>query len=787
MPATPTNRRRLQGRPEMDRAAAQRPVRQERLQIRVRGAVQGVGFRPFVHRLAARYKLSGFVLNDAEGVLLEVEGDALDAFVTALAHEPPPLARIAGCEVTAIPSNGSSGFEIRDSVAGTARTRIVPDAVTCDACRDDLFDPTGRFHLYPFVTCTHCGPRFTITRRLPYDRLQTAMAGFPMCDACARDYRDPAGRRFHAETIACPACGPRLSHPVEAVADALRAGRIVALKGIGGFHLMCDAGNEAAVLKLRRRKRRDGKPFAIMVANAASVDRVASPDAAERALLTHSAGPIVLMRRRDGLVPAVAPGLGRIGVMLPTAPLHHLLFHALAGGPAGQSWRSAPQPMALIATSANPGGEPLVIDNDEARRRLDDIADLIVTHDRPIVARIDDSVMAVIDGAPAYIRRSRGFVPEPIDLGEDGPAVLGVGGHLKATLTVTRGREAFVSQHVGDLDTAETIRFYEETARHLLDVLDVAPEAIACDLHPDFASTRFAEAMGLPVFPVQHHAAHLAAVAAEHRLADPVLGVVLDGHGLGDDGGAWGGELMRLDGARWRRLGHLAPLALPGGDRAAREPWRMGVAALVALDRSEEAVRWFPDLKLAATLARTVSGDATPSATTSMGRLFDAAAALLGLRTHQSYEGQAAMELEALVGVPRGLPGGYRLEGGVLDFRPLLATLLDLRGDPRLGAELFHGTLVEGLAAWVVAAAAPAGLTQVALGGGCFMNRILAEGLAAALRTRGLSPFLPQAVPANDGGLSLGQAALARNGLMNRGGLSLDRKDRACVSPSRFV
>ncbi|HEY0146105.1 MAG TPA: carbamoyltransferase HypF, partial [Methylovirgula sp.] len=590
-------------------------------------------------------------------------------------------------------------------------------------------------------------------------------AAFGLCEDCAADYGNPTSRRFHAETIACPVCGPRLSHPIEEIATALRRGQIIALKSVGGFHLMCDAANEAAVEALRRRKLRPVKPFAVMVANGASVERIAAPSVPEMALVREIARPIVLMRARAGLASSVAPGLDRVGIMLPSAPVHHLLFHALAG-PDGSAWRDERQPLALVATSANAAGQPLIIDDTEALRGLARIADMIVTHDRPIFVRADDTVMAVIDGAPAYVRRSRGFVPEPIDLGQDGPPVLAVGAHLKATLCVTRGREAFVSQHVGDLNTADTIRFYEETARHMLEMLDVVPEIVACDLHPDYRSTLFAEATGLPILRVQHHAAHLSAVAAEHHLRGRVLGVALDGHGYGDDGGAWGGELMLQEGAGWRRLGHLLPLALPGGDRAAREPWRMGVGALTALGRGTEAAEHFPDIAFAGPLAAFVTADGQGPATTSMGRLFDAAAALLGVCTQQSYEGQAAIELEALVRIPRCLPAGYRIAGNILDFRPLLARLLEPGLQAREGAELFHGTLIAGLAAWISFGASQTGQTDVVLSGGCFMNRILTEGLAAALRVRGLVPWLPRAAPANDGGLSLGQAAMARAHLM---------------------
>jgi len=739
-----------------------------RLRLRLRGAVQGVGMRPFVHGLAMRFHLSGFVRNDAEGVLIEVEGFTRD-FVSALRAELPPLARLDSCECEEIAPRGDAGFTIDTTRRGRAQTRIPADAATCEKCLDDLFDPSSRFHLYPFVNCTHCGPRYTLTRALPYDRAQTSMARFPMCADCAQDYADPTNRRFHAEPIACPSCGPRLTHAPQDIVAALRAGAIVALKGIGGFHLLCDAHNAETVAELRRRKDREAKPFALMLANAASVALFGAPTPEEVALLRAPAHPIVLVESRKNLPEVLAPSMSRIGVMLAYAPVHHLLFHA-AGARRGEACD-----FALVATSANPGGEPLVTDNDEARRKLEKIADLIVAHDRDIVVRADDSVMQIVDGAPAFLRRARGFVPEPIDLGADGPCVLACGGHLKATLTLTRGREAFVCQHIGDLSDAETFRFYEESAAHLLRLLDVQPEAVACDLHPDYLSTRFAENFGLPVLRVQHHAAHVAAIAAEHGETE-IFGAALDGTGLGDDGAIWGGEVLRLDGrGGFLREGGLAPMPLWGGDRAAREPWRMGLAAFAALGRLDEAAGFFSAVPQAAQVAKML--DARHPQTSSLGRLFDAAAALLGFPQKQEFEGQAAMRLEALACEPKALANGYVWRGQKLDFTPLLAHFIDARPDPREGAELLHGTLIAGLAEALCALAQPR--EKIALGGGCMMNRILSEGLAQRLRENNHAPLLARKLPPNDGGLSLGQAALARAALKNE--LEGEKK---CVSQS---
>ncbi|KPG00840.1 carbamoyltransferase [Rhodopseudomonas sp. AAP120] len=728
-----------------------------RARVRVRGAVQGVGFRPFVYALAQRYRLGGFVANDPEGVLIEVEGGALPEFLVALRDEAPPLARVESIETEPLLPRGEHRFDIAASRGGAVTTRIGADAATCEACLDELFDPASRFHLYPFVNCTHCGPRYTLTLRLPYDRANTSMSRFAMCADCAREYSDPSNRRFHAEPIACPRCGPRLSHPIADIIACLRAGGIVALKSLGGYHLLCDVTNEATVAELRRRKGRDAKPFAVMVASEASLDRIVEASAAERALISSVERPIVLMRQRGALAPSVTPGLQALGVMLPYTPLHHLIFHAAAGSTAGRAWQNEPVDLVLVATSANLGGDPIV--TDDAERKLTGVADLIVGHDRDIVVRADDSVTAIIDGAPSFIRRARGYTPRPLTLPRAVPPVLAVGAYLKNTITLTRGSEAFVSQHIGDLATADTVRFFEQTIDHLTHLVGTAPVAVAHDLHADFASTRFAETLGLPLVAVQHHHAHVASIAAERGLDAPLLGVVLDGHGAGSDGGAWGGELLRVDGPRFTRLGHLAPLALPGGDAAAREPWRMAAAALHGLGRDSEIATRFPDQLRAAALAAMLASHGCAT-TTSAGRLFDAAAGLLGVCAVQSYEGQAAMQLEALVRHPRVLSGGWEIGAGTLDLSPLLAHLAD-DIDARDGAELFHGTLAAALADWVVQAAEQTGLTTIALGGGCFLNRVLSEDLATRLRARGLVPLLARQLPPNDGGLSLGQAWIA--------------------------
>lgn len=743
-----------------------------RLAIRVAGQVQGVGFRPHVRRIAAGRGLSGFVLNDAEGVLIEAQGGDLQAFVDELAAKAPRLAQIDSLETRAVQRcEGELGFAIRPTVpGGVVSTVIPPDAAVCGPCLQELFDPADRRYLHPFIACADCGPRYTIANALPYDRAQTSMADFPMCPACAADYADPGSRRFHAEPIACPSCGPTLSASIPAIAECIAGGGIVALKGIGGFHLICDARDPAAVARLRAGKERDGKPFAVMCLNVASAERLVEIDAMAAAVLASHERPILVLdaRPENGVAPGVACGLPSLGVMLAYAPIHHLLFHELLGAPDGAGWLGRPNPWCLVATSGNRSGDPLVIDDSEAETELSGIADLVVGHDRAIVTRADDSVGRIIAGGLTMIRRSRGFAPRPIPLVRPAPSVLALGGALKATVTVTSGCRALVSQHVGDLETPKARAFLRETAAHLLALAEVRPVRIACDAHPDVFSTRLAEelaeAFDAPVVRVQHHHAHVAAVAGEHGHGRPVVGLALDGYGMGTDGAAWGGELILAEGAAWRRLGHLAEIAQPGGDIAAREPWRMAAAALALIGRSDLIEERFADEPLATPLARLLASDIAPR-TSSAGRYFDAAAGLLGLTRRSAFEGEAAMRLEGLASAPwasapRADPALWRIEAGVLSLDGLLERLA-LTVSAASGANLFHGTLAAALVDWTAHAARETGVTTVALAGGCFLNRTLTELVAVGLEAVGLTPLIARRLPPNDGGLSFGQAIVA--------------------------
>ncbi|HEY6897504.1 MAG TPA: carbamoyltransferase HypF [Rhodocyclaceae bacterium] len=751
--------------------------------IRVTGLVQGVGFRPFVWRLAQELELKGWVRNDARGVEIAVEGDAarLQSLLLRLRSDAPPLARVERVQAVTAEPEGRAEFVIAESGGGSAATAIGHDTGVCADCLAELFDPAGRRWRHAFITCTHCGPRYTQSRGLPYDRARTSMVGFALCAECGQEYANPADRRFHAETTCCPACGPQLrlldwagqalgGDPLAETLARLAAGEIVAIKGLGGFHLVCDARNAEAVARLRSRKQREEKPFAVMAANTASLADWVALEGAAQALLQAPERPIVLLKKRAGAeLPGIAPGLAWLGAMLPYTPLQWLLFHEAAGRPAGTSWLEAVQPLLLVMTSANPCGEPLVIGNDEAVSRLAGIADAFLLHDRAIVVRCDDSVVRSMPTGPQFIRRARGYTPRPIKLPASGPSVLAVGAGLKNTVCVTRGDEAFVSQHVGDLDNAAACGFFEETVAHLLDVLEVQPEIVAHDLHPDFHGTRFAAAYAeyrrLPLLGVQHHHAHIAAVAAEHEHRGPLLGLALDGIGHGSDGGAWGGELLRLEGADFQRLGHLRELPLPGGDRAAREPWRMAAAALHACGREEQIAGRFAHQAGAATVVQMLARRLNSPFSSSAGRLFDAAAGLLGVRDVAAYEGQAAMLLEGLAEGAHIAPldGGWAIAAdGDLDLRPLL-TALFAEGDIRRGAALFHTTLAAALAQWTIAAAARENIQTVALGGGCFLNHILTSKLRSHLQGAGLQVLEAQQIPPGDGGISLGQAWVAIN------------------------
>ena len=795
--------------------------------VRVRGLVQGVGFRPFVVRLAGELRLDGSVRNDGEGVEIEVTGtpQAIAELLLRLRRDAPPLARITQIESHALESvTRATGFAIVESGHGRVTTGITPDAAVCSACLADLFDPANRRHRYAFTNCTHCGPRFTITRSLPYDRPNTSMATFTQCDACQREYDSVLDRRFHAQPNACPVCGPRLwltgadgarIDAEDVIAEALARmarGEIVALKGLGGFHLVCDARQKVTVARLRARKQRDEKPFAVMAANVASLAELVELDASTRDLLMSTQAPIVLVPKRagcDAQLAGIAPGLGELGVMLPTTPLHWLLFHEAAGRPAGTAWLQQAQPLLLVMTSANPGGEPLVIDNQEAVARLGGIADAFVMHDREILVRCDDSVVRarspapivpstgaspgdatavarddrslMRDGGPVahdaslggvFIRRARGYTPAPIALPAAGPSVLAVGGYLKNTACLTRGAEAFLSQHIGDLDNATSCVALEYAVAHLQAVLEMQPQAVAHDLHPDFFGTqlalRVAAELGVPAIGVQHHHAHIAAVTAEHGITTPVLGLALDGVGHGEDdafdtGVVWGGELLRVDASLssgYARLGHLRALPLAGGDRAAREPWRMAASVLHLLGRNHEIATRFAAHAGAPMVADMLARQLRAPLTTSAGRWFDAAAGLLGLREVMAFEGQAAMLLEAAarahgpVVADRSL---YAINGGVLDLLPLAARLLEVKNLGQ-GAALFHATLAAALADWAQQAAAATGISTVAFGGGVFINSILSAALAQRLQAQGIAVLQARQAPANDGGLALGQA-----------------------------
>lgn len=766
----------------------------QRQRALLRGVVQGVGFRPFAHNLALRLGLTGMVANSAAGVELVVQGGAgaVDEFFARLLAEAPPLARID--EITRLDAplaQGETAFVIADSRGGRRGALISPDVATCEACLAEMRDPTNRRHGYAFINCTHCGPRYSIIEDLPYDRPQTTMAGFAMCPDCLAEYHDPADRRFHAQPNACPVCGPRLwladpagrelavADPLARAVRALAEGLIVAVKGLGGFHLAANAHDAGAVARLRAGKRRLAKPLALMVADLEAAHGLAWLDAEEARLLASRQRPIVLVRVREGvdLAPGIAPGLKRVGLMLPYTPLHHLIMDR------AQSQHGL---RALVMTSGNPSDEPICQDAAQAVARLGagaasgPLCQLMLLHDRPIHLRVDDSVTMVAGGQARLLRRARGYAPMPLLLVEalapaDCPPILAVGAQLKNTICLLRGRQAFVSQHIGELASPEALDFFAATAEHLAAILDAPPAIVARDKHPDYQSSRWADELGLPVCAVQHHHAHAVAVMAEHGLSGPVLALCLDGAGLGDDGTIWGGEMLLGDLADFQRLGRLRPFALAGGDTAARQPWRIGLALLLASLGRLATVALPLELiarhgqRLALIEAMIARGLNAPESS-GLGRLFDGVAAICGLCDEVLYEGQAAMELEQAMDGQPSAEAGYafaltRREGlWELDWRPMIRALAAdaaAGAGPALLAGRFHAGLVRALAAWALAGAGEHGLGAVVLGGGCLANGFLLTGLTALLERAGLRVYTPSAMPAGDGGLCLGQAVVA--------------------------
>jgi hydrogenase maturation protein HypF len=742
----------------------------ERIRVQILGLVQGVGFRPFVYRLANDLGLAGWVNNSPEGVTIEAQGGrlSLDTFLTRLSAERPPLSVLQSLEVVHLDPAPYRTFEIRESEArGERRALLMPDIATCDACIKEISDKTYRRYLYPFTNCTNCGPRFSIVAGLPYDRPLTTMAGFPMCADCRAEYENPADRRFHAQPIACPACGPKVylwdrqgrelareDAALRQAEEAIREGKIVALKGLGGFQLVCDARNAQAVGELRRRKRREEKPFALLAPSLDAVRALCEVSAVEERLLRSPAAPIVLLRRKPdaAVADAVAPGNPSLGVMLPYTPLHHLLLADL-GFP-------------VVATSGNLCEEPIVTDEREAVRRLSGLADLFLVHDRPIARHVDDSIVRVIAGRETVLRRARGYAPLPILLKADVPPTLAVGAHLKNTLAFTSGRRVFLSQHIGDLENEEALVAFRRAVADLPRIYGLTFDRVAADLHPDYVSTRQADRSGLPKFGVQHHVAHVLACLVENEVDGPALGVAWDGVGLGTDGSIWGGEFFRVEEGDARRVAHLRSFPLPGGEAAIREPRRsaLGLAFEAFGPSARLPAGLFSEEELRVLLAALERGTSVLW-TTSAGRLFDAVASLAGLCQRSAFEGQAAMRLEfAADGAEPDEPAEayplplLRRDGVlVLDWEPMLR---ELRSDLDSGSPVgrvssrFHDALAEA----ITAVAREQGLPCVALSGGCFQNRRLTEETVRRLEAAGFRPYLHQRVPPNDGGIALGQA-----------------------------
>jgi hydrogenase maturation protein HypF len=749
------------------------PLVHEALRLHVAGVVQGVGFRPFVHRLALRHGLAGWVLNAAGDVQIEVEGapTELSEFVRELRTEAPPLARIERLDTAACAPAGLDTFTIRESRDEPGRRQPVsPDVALCAACERELFNLANRRYRYPFITCTDCGPRFTVIEAMPYDRERTSMRAFGQCPECLREYRSPSDRRFHSETNSCAACGPRLwLEPADQAPDHIRsaarllaAGAIVAIRGLGGFHLAVDATNEGAVERLRARKQREAKPLAVMVRTLDQARALALVSSTEAALLRSPERPIVLLQRRAEapLARAVSPGLDTVGVMLAYTPLHHLLLDVVK--------------RPLVMTSGNRSEEPIATDNADARHRLTGIADAFLLHDREIVSRYDDSVVRMAGDVPVFLRRARGYAPLPVDLPFASPRPLvALGPHLKNTFTLVHDARAYVSQHIGDLENLETLEHFTATLDAYKHLFRIEPEVAVRDLHPGYLSTRLAGDLKLErIIAVQHHHAHVAAVLAEHGVTEPAVGIAYDGTGYGDDGHVWGAEILVADLAGYRRLGHVRYAPLPGGDLAARTPWR---AALGYLSLEPAAAEAFAQAFATVDAAeRSLAGQQITRAlnaplASSMGRLFDAAAAVLGVRRVACYEGQAAMELEALAGARPARPVPFPLleqaDGSwLLDPVPLLAALgerLAQGGQVPDLAAAFHESVAAATDELVARIAATAGTRTVALGGGCFQNARLFGSVRARLAARGLRVLVGRRLGPNDGAVSYGQAAVA--------------------------
>jgi len=760
-----------------------------RARIRIQGAVQGVGFRPFVYRLATELSLGGWVLNDSQGVVVEVEGDRsrLGAFVERLSRDKPAPAVIQHSDVDWLQPIGHDGFKIKNSADGGAKTvQVLPDIATCRPCLDELLDPQDRRHRYPFINCTHCGPRLSIIGSLPYDRRRTTMRRFEMCARCRAEYEDPTDRRFHAQPNACADCGPQVvlrtaggektaesDAALTATAEALRAGRILAVKGLGGFHLILDARNAAAIGRLRERKPRREKPLAVMVRDLEFARRVCEIGAEAATILQAPEAPIALLPRQVGshvlVHESVAPGNPYLGIMLAYTPLHHLIS------------RSVDFP--LVATSGNLADEPICTDEDECIERLGSIADLFLVHDRRIARHVDDSVVWILDQQPRLLRRARGFAPRPVLLDSEAPTLLAVGAHLKNTVALSVGRQVFVSQHIGDMETPQAMAAFERVISDFLRLYDATPVAVACDLHPDYLSTRWARAgvstggplEGLPLIPVQHHHAHLAACLADNGSPGQALGVIWDGTGYGLDGTIWGGEFLLGTAAGSRRVGRLREFRLPGGDAAVREPRRTALSLLWEIE-GPRALEWedlapvssfsAPERRLMETMLR--AGVNAPR-TTSAGRLFDGVAALCGLHQRTSFEGQAAMALEhvADLDVRDAYPVSVTFEDDhdgssmfVIDWRDLIrAVIEDLRRGvrPAIVAARFHNALTGA----ILAVARAVDVCRVAVSGGCFQNRLLTERTIHELRANHFEVLLHRQIPPNDGGISLGQIAVA--------------------------